>query len=349
MDSITQSLLGAVVAQAGFRRTLGRKAMVAGALLGAVPDLDVVAGLFGPYANWLYHRGITHSIFFGPVVGPLFGWALWRFFRWRAMRRGGTGMPAGPEELRAWIWLAILVLFTHPIIDVFTSYGTQLLAPFSRHRFAIDALPIIDPVYSLALIAALVVGTFARRRPGIAVGSAAAALLFIYSWTLMGWAINENIRAEARDQLKTAGQPVQNVLAYPQLFQPWFRRVVAETPDSIMVGYYSIMAGGTIEWTTHPIQHDPLIDRVATTREAGIFQWFAMDKLWWRVVENADGAAVEAFDYRYGMMGSTELGFWGIRAQVDRDGQLLGPPERFQQPRSASRSDFREYWRRIWG
>src|SRR3954469_7578452 len=113
MDSITQGLLGAVVAQAGFRRTLGGRAAVAGALLGTVPDFDVVTGLFGPYANWLYHRGITHSIFFGPGMGPLFGWALWRFFRWRARRRGGTGMQAqvGPEELRAWIWLSILALF----------------------------------------------------------------------------------------------------------------------------------------------------------------------------------------------------------------------------------------------
>jgi len=351
MDSITQSLLGAVVAQAGFRRTLGGRAVVAGALLGAVPDLDVVAGLFGPYANWLYHRGITHSIFFGPVMGPLFGWGIWRFSRWRARRRSGTGMQAqaGPEELRAWIWLSILALFTHPIIDIFTSYGTQLLAPFARHRFAIDALPIIDPVYSLALIAALVIGAVARRRLGLAVGSAAAALLFIYGWSLMGWAINENIRTEAREQLRAVGQPVQEVLAYPQLLQPWFRRVVAETPDSVMVGYYSILAGGRIDWTVHPIQHDPLIDRVAATREAGIFRWFAMDKLWWRVVEQPEGAAVEAFDYRYGMMGGTEMGFWGIRAMVDRDGQILGPPESFQQPRSAMGLDWGEYWRRIWG
>jgi len=348
MDSITQSLLGAVVAQVGFRRNLGGRAVVAGALLGTVPDLDVAAGLFGPYANWLYHRGITHSIFFGPVVGPLFGWALWRFFRWRARRRGGTDMLHGPEELRAWIWLSILALFTHPIIDIFTSYGTQLLAPFSRHRFAIDALPIIDPVYSLALIAALVVGAVARRS-GLAVGSAAAALLFIYGWTLMGWAINENIRAEAREQLQTAGQPVQEVLAYPQLFQPWFRRVVAETPDSVMVGYYSILAGGRIDWTNHPIQHDSLIDRVAATREAGIFRWFAMDKLWWRVVDNPDGASVEALDYRYGMMGGTDMGFWGIRTQVDGDGQILGSPESFQQPRSVAGFGWSEYWRRIWG
>jgi len=39
----------------------------------SVAGRAVVAGLFGPYANWLHHRGVTHSIFFGPVAGPLFG------------------------------------------------------------------------------------------------------------------------------------------------------------------------------------------------------------------------------------------------------------------------------------
>jgi len=353
MDSITQSLLGAVVAQAGFRRTLGGRAVVAGAVLGAVPDLDVVAGLFGPYANWLHHRGVTHSIFFGPVAAPLFGWGLWCFFRWRARRRGEPETRSSPEQLRAWIWLSIFALFTHPLIDLFTSYGTQLLAPFSRHRFAIDALPIIDPIYSLALIAALVVGTLTRRRPELAVGSAAGALLFVFGWSLMGWEINEEIGAEAREQLRAAGQPVQEVLAYPQLLQPWFRRVVAETPDSIMVGYYSVLAGGRIDWSTYPIRHDLLIDRVAATPEAGIFNWFAMGKLWWQVVEQPDGApeaaVVEAVDYRYGMMGGADMGFWGIRARTDRDGKILGPPESFQRPRSAMGLQWREYWRRIWG
>ena len=160
----------------------------------------------------------------------------------------------------------------------------------------------------------------------------------------MGWAINENIRAEAREQLRTLVSRSRRCWPILNSSQPWFRRVVAETPDSVIVGYYSILAGGRIDWTTHPVQHDPLIDRVAATREAGIFRWFAMDKLWWRVVEQPEGAAVEAFDYRYGMMGGTEMGFWGIRAQVDRDGELLGPPESFQQPRSATRFEWGEYW-----
>ena len=47
MDTVTQMLLGAVVAQAGFRRRLGRRAIVAGAVLAAVPDFDIVAGWVG--------------------------------------------------------------------------------------------------------------------------------------------------------------------------------------------------------------------------------------------------------------------------------------------------------------
>lgn len=47
MDTVTQMLFGATVAQAGFRCRLGRKAMVAGAALGLIPDLDVAVGWIG--------------------------------------------------------------------------------------------------------------------------------------------------------------------------------------------------------------------------------------------------------------------------------------------------------------
>jgi inner membrane protein len=79
MDSVTQALFGATVAQAGFRRELGRQALVAGAVLGTIPDLDVAVGwVADAFSSWQHHRGLTHSLFFGPVLGPLFGWAIWR-------------------------------------------------------------------------------------------------------------------------------------------------------------------------------------------------------------------------------------------------------------------------------
>lgn len=343
MDTVTQMLFGATVAQVGFRRRLGRKALAAGALIALVPDLDVAAGWFaGPFANWVHHRGVTHSLFFGPTVGLLLALGLWLWWR----RREPDRRP-DPQVLQAWVWLTVAALVTHPIIDVFTSYGTQLLAPFSRHRFAIDAMPIIDPIYSLALVAALVVGIVAKRRVLAAQVSAALALLFITGWTLLGWSVNERVEAVAKQQLS---QPAE-VTAYPTLFQPWLRRVVAETPDAVRVGFYSVLDPRQISWAEFPRNGLPPEARaVAATEQAAILRWFAMDNVFWQVETGADGTAtVQALDYRYGLYGGTELGFWGIRAVVDASGRVLEGPEVFSRRPQADGPGLRALWIKVFG
>jgi inner membrane protein len=336
-------LFGATVAQVGFRGRLGRRAIAAGAAIALIPDLDVAAGwIGGEFATWLYHRGITHSIFFGPILGPLLGWLLWR---WDRRRFPTEGEAQGTARRRAWIYLAILALLTHPLIDVFTSYGTQLLAPFSRMRFAINAMPIIDPIYSLALAAALVVGIGMRRRPRLAQDAAAAALLFISAYTLMGWAINAELEAAARREFPEATR----VTAYPTLFQPWYRRIVAETPESVLVGYRSVLVDRPVDWLSFAKTDDPRIETVARTPEARLFDWFSMNNLYWQVADQPDGGAVvEAMDTRYGMPGG-DLGFWGIRARLDAAGQPAGPIETFTRRPPANASSVRDLWAGIVG
>ena len=235
MDTVTQMLLGATVAQAGFRRRLGRRALAVGAAVALLPDLDSIVGwVAGPFAGWLYHRGLTHSIFFGPLAGLLIGWLVWAWHR----RRYGPDSPwVADGALRAWCGLSILALITHPIIDVFTHYGTQWLYPLTDTRFAIPAMPIIDPVYSLILIAAIGVGLVVRRRAQLAQDTAAVALLLVAAYTLGGWAMNSRVESVARAQLG----PSANVSAYPTLFQPFLRRVVVEQPDAIWIGFHSEM------------------------------------------------------------------------------------------------------------
>lgn len=336
MDTLTQMLLGAVVAQAGFRRRLGRRAIVAGAALAAVPDFDVVAGWAGgTFATWEHHRGLTHSILFGPIVGPFFGWLLWRLdARWYDRR----WREPPPEALRSWMFLAVLVLFTHPLIDLFTSYGTQLLWPFSTARFAINALPIIDPVYSLILLAAVLCGAFLRVRARLAADVAVLALLAIFAYSLAGWALNSRIETIARADF---ARPA-SVSAYPLLFQPYYRRVVATTPQAAYIGYYSVLNPKPIEWREYAMARGPAVDAVKETREARIFDWFSMYNLLWTQRTTPDGATlVEAYDLRYGMPG-TDLSFWGIRARV-RDG-ASSPVEAFTTPRDASGEAFARFW-----
>ena len=143
MDTATQALLGAVVGQATFSHKLGGRALLFGAAGGLIPDLDVLAVVtHGPFGEFIHHRGFTHSLWFGPVAGPILGWGIWHYYRWRG--RTGPGEPGERSRLSAWMGLMILALLTHPLIDIFTTYGTQLLAPFSRHRTALNAVGIVD-------------------------------------------------------------------------------------------------------------------------------------------------------------------------------------------------------------
>ncbi|HBK37567.1 MAG TPA: hydrolase, partial [Halomonas sp.] len=61
MDSITQAALGAAVGGAVLGKRLGRKAIVIGALLGTLPDLDVALDYGDAIANVTEHRGFSHS------------------------------------------------------------------------------------------------------------------------------------------------------------------------------------------------------------------------------------------------------------------------------------------------
>jgi len=330
MDPLTQGLLGASFGQALFGRALGRKALVWGALVGMAPDLDVVANPVSPMAEWLWHRGPTHALWFGPVVGPAIGWLLWKW-------KGG--------RLRDWIGLAIVSLFTHPLLDAFTTYGTQLLAPFSRQRFAFDAVAIIDPAYSLVLALGLAlglwrgVGTVAARR------AAVAALGVSSAYMGLGLVVNDRAEEVARRQLAAEGVSQARVAAYPTLFQLPFRRVVARYGDEVRVGWLSLVAPRPIVWERFEAARGPAVDAARLTDEARVFEWFAMGEATPRVEATADGAVVEMDDLRFGFPGRPKDGLWGVRVRLDAEGRPVGPGERFDRALPAPAS---ELVGRIW-
>ena len=76
MDSLTQILLGGAVAAAVAPPAHRRAALLAGAALGTLPDLDSLPiRLFtsDPVALMTWHRSFSHSLF----VLPLVAWAIW--------------------------------------------------------------------------------------------------------------------------------------------------------------------------------------------------------------------------------------------------------------------------------
>src|SRR5918996_1279438 len=102
MDTVTQAALGAVIGQAGFHRRLGGPAAAWGAGGGVLPALAaLLVPALGPLAEFQYHRGGTHALWFGPLVGSVLGCAVWRWSRARAVRAGRPPETTGP--LGAWV------------------------------------------------------------------------------------------------------------------------------------------------------------------------------------------------------------------------------------------------------
>nr|WP_284060313.1 metal-dependent hydrolase [Pseudomonas sp. NW5] len=148
---MTQALLGASVQGALLGRWQGRKALLYGALLGTLPDLDVLLDYADPVANMTCHRGFSHSLL---VLGALGLILTWLIRRWRPH----------PSYSAQRLWLTLtLVLVTHALLDAFTSYGTQLLWPLDTPPIAWSSLFIIDPLYTLPLLLAVLLGLLARQ------------------------------------------------------------------------------------------------------------------------------------------------------------------------------------------
>ena len=63
-------------------------------------------------------------------------------------------------SLRQWQWMFFLALVTHPILDCFTTYGTQFFSPFSNQRIAFNNIAVADPAYTVPFMLCLIIALF---------------------------------------------------------------------------------------------------------------------------------------------------------------------------------------------
>ncbi len=239
MDSLTQIALGAAVSVAVMgRRTAVWKAAAWGAVAGTLPDLDVVIDHGDAVLNMVRHRAESHSLFYLTLIAPLLAWV--------AARVHGEA-----HQFKRW-WLALwLVLFTHPLLDNMTVYGTQLLMPFTDHPFAVGSVFIIDPAYTLPLI----VGLIAALRLNSPQGLRWNAIALVFSTAYLGWSVvaQHHVTAIARASMPAPDIAADNLLVTPAPFNTVLWRLVATTPDRYFEGYYSLLdPEPTVRWTAHP-------------------------------------------------------------------------------------------------
>lgn len=238
MDSLTQFVLGAAVTTASLgRRTAAWKAVLWGGIAGTLPDLDAFIDHHDAILNMVLHRSESHSLFFLSLFSAPFAWLVARLCR-------------EPQHFTRW-WLALwLALVTHPLLDWLTVYGTQLLLPFTSYPYAVGSIFIIDPLYTLPLLAGVLAVLLMPQGRGMAWLRGALVVTSLYlAWSVAAQQLatqrimaSAPVPALARDQLLVTPAPFNTLL--------W--RAVAVTPTHYYETYYSLLDGARpLRWSTH--------------------------------------------------------------------------------------------------
>jgi inner membrane protein len=174
-----------------------------------------------------------HSILFSIFASLIFGWITYKLYN--SEKRLHT------TTQKDWLWLWFLSLFTHPILDSFTPYGTQLFAPFSNYRVAFNNIAVVDPLYTLPFLICIIVLMFFNRNSNkrsfwlkLGLGISSIYMLFTLGNKLYIDSVFRKSLIESNiSSLRFSIQPAifNNILWYG----------IAETETSYFIANYSLL------------------------------------------------------------------------------------------------------------
>ncbi|KKW67013.1 hypothetical protein AAV94_13250 [Lampropedia cohaerens] len=342
MDSLSQALLGAAVMAAPLPARQRRKGLAVGAALGTLPDLDTfIVPLFtqSPVDLFTWHRGPSHALWILCLLA-LAVWAVaWRY---------SNTVRAAP---RGWLLGIALALLSHPLLDAFTVYGTQLWWPSASSPVMWASLFIIDPLYTLPLLVAVVLALIggAQRWAGHALWWGLALSTLYIAWSLTAQSL---IARATRDDLQALGleDAPRLVINTPANTLLW--RIIVLQPDGYAVGYRSLFDGDVPLTLEHYPSETALLAELAPhSADIRRLQWFTSGF----TAASVQGRYLVLEDLR---MGSERSGYvFGFRVAKNTAAEDAAPEWQVLQPatlaprqtdlRSRMIAEARSAWQRI--
>lgn len=296
VDPVTQAALGASWAQSGARPGKLRSAAPVGAAAGAAPDLDtLIRSGTDPLLFLEFHRHFTHALAFVPIGALVCAAAL----HW---------LVRGRLSFRETYLCCFLGYGSHGLLDACTSYGTQLLWPFSNERIAWSVVSVVDPLFTVPVLVLVALAARTNRRR--------------YALTAAAWAIAylalgqvQSIRAEAAGLERAAARghdPVRleakpsfgNVLLWKVLYEHDGRYHV----DAVRAGLRTAVTDGESIEKLDVDTHFPRLD--ARSRQARDIERFRRVSDGFLAVDEDDPRRI--VDVRYSMVPNEIDGFWAI-------------------------------------
>lgn len=322
MDSLTQIVLGAAVGEAVLGKKIGNKALLYGAIGGTIPDLDVFLGAFTDTITAIeVHRGLSHSILFAIIVSPLLGWLV------NALERK---QQVGWQQ---WSKLFFWSLFTHPLLDAFTTWGTQLFWPFQL-KIAFNTIFVIDPLYTLPLLLCCIAILFCKPESKLRRRFNRFGLILSSSYLFCTLALKSIAYKKIENALTNQGIQYIAISTRPAPLNTILWNANIDTKEYYLVADYSFFDTKPIRFTKYPKyreQSNILLKYSAVQRLIAISEgWYIIEKkegkwyfndLRFGLIPRKDGSSYFTFSYllkeKEGKIQATEV------PKTGRDAEFL--------------------------
>ncbi len=332
MDIVTQGLLGAALAQTTARSRSApdiaevRVATLVGALAGMAPDVDaLLRSQTDPLLFLDYHRHFTHALVFIPLGAAIVALVLAPFL--------GRRLGFGRLYLYAFSGYVLAGL-----LDACTSYGTHLFWPFMDRATSWHIIAIVDPVFSLILLIAVVWSFLKRRRASAWIGlSCCAGYLLLAGWQQHQALTSATTLASSRNHAPVhhiVKPTIGNIILWRSVYQ-WDGQIYA---DAIRVAPFA-------QAKTYAGESAPLLTQTALKGDAlpdPALERFARFSEGWLVSHPTRSGLVG--DARFSMLPTDLIPLWGIEPDP---GHISG--FRFVTDRTLSRTDRERFTHMLFG
>ncbi|KAA0942150.1 metal-dependent hydrolase [Sporosarcina sp. ANT_H38] len=252
-------------------------AVVASVIVGSIiPDVDTILKLRNNAVYIRHHRGITHSI---PAVllWPLIITILMSFL-----------IPEA-SFIHVWAW-TFLAVFLHVFVDIFNSYGTQALRPFSNKWVAIGVINTFDPIIFILHAIAIIIWAMGANP----VYTILTTYVIIFFYYLLRFAIKSAVKKAVYNTIPNA---TEVIIAPTMRFLQW--RVAASSKECHYVGRaYGRSVTIYDRFEREPMQKSPEIDVAMNDKNIKAFTSFSPIYRW-SVTYIGDICEVRLIDLRY--------------------------------------------------
>ncbi len=275
MDPLSQAVLGASLSQSLAKKySTQLSAMLVGALAGMAPDLDAfIYSNTDPLVYLEFHRQFTHSLIFiplGALICALVFYYFWFNRQWSKVKLSFLQV----------YFFSFLGYATHGFLDANTSYGTQLLWPFSNERFAWHNISIVDPLFTLPLLILIVISVYRKT-------SRYAKIAFVYAMLYLSIGLIQQQRAEQSlaELAQQRGHTIERLLVKPSFGNRHVWKMLYEHDGRYYVDAVKLLwnrqyiKGGSIKKLNLEQDIPYLLEHSQSAKDIERFRWFSNDFL----------------------------------------------------------------------